>query len=233
MAGEQLGSGGAFVAGHHRPEVGEASTDHLHEVDPEEDQEADRRGEVHTPRRLVATECRGQERQLRRGEDREPTHDDRHAQEQHTAVGDPLGGVVSAGLWWGRLAEVQVVSHHGTDLSEVAGRRDDLSPVTRAPQVHAVGDAVEGEEPPEGEVERHAPGETTLEPEVLVEPVGEEVEPMPADQPDAHAVGVAQVGPVDTQARPDHDREQWEVDPVHPARRAGVFADEDHLVVTR
>ncbi len=104
---------------------------------------------------------------------------------------------------------------------------NDRAPLARSPQVEAIGETVEREQPGEGEVERHPPGKAAFEAEFLVDGVGEQVEPVPTEQADA--VGVSNVGPVDPQPTPDHDGEQREVDPVHPAPGSGVEEDGSSL----
>ena len=61
----------------------------------------------------------------------------------------------------------------------------------------------------------HAFGQTVSDIEGVVEPIGEEMDQCEAA--DADPVNV--IGPVDQRSAPDHDHQDWKVDPVKPADR--------------
>src|SRR5581483_9137828 len=65
----------------------------------------------------------------------------------------------------------------------------------------------------------HAERELVRQPKCPVEPLREKMEQREAAEADAVGVG----SPVNHEAAPDHERQQWEVDPVHPADGAAML----------
>ena len=74
-------------------------------------------------------------------------------------------------------------------------------------------------------MEGHTPGQFAVEAEGFVNPVGEELKEFPTTE--AEYIGVTEVSPVDAQTAPDHDRQQREVDPVHPTVAPTMPLDRD------
>src|SRR5262249_35256471 len=94
-----------------------------------------------------------------------------------------------------------------------------VTPLPGDQGVHDVTESVDREEPHECEVIRHADRQTLLEIQGAVETVGEEVEQRGVA--DANCVFV--VGPIDQKSAPNHDGQERDVEPVHPADGPWVF----------
>ena len=215
-----------FVAGDHRGEVGPAGANHLHDVHGEEDQEADGHDEVDGPSRLVPAEGGGQHVDLCRPVDGQAGHHGQGPKPDDQGVGQALGTVVPA-LGRERLAptEKQVVLCHGDGVFERVAVRQEVAPLTGAPGVEAVQQAVDSEQPTEGEVEGQATGQAALKTKTLIDGVREEVEPVPTHEADTETEWIPQIGPVDAQTAPDHDGQEGKVDPVHPPRPDEMFTN--------
>ncbi len=121
------------------------------------------------------------------------------------------------------------------DVDGVAERpflRPQRAPLAGDGQINRIRDSVESEEPHDEEMPGQAGGDLVGRVEQLPEPVREEAKERPRADPDAiHLmrvlVGRDGIAPVDKKPAPDHEREQREVDPVHPANGTRVFQGED------
>jgi hypothetical protein len=101
-------------------------------------------------------------------------------------------------------------------ITEETSLRKQLTPLTADRHVADVRNAIDEKQPREIEVKGQTPGEVTIEVELGVHVLGQELEQgrvAPSEPVDV-------VGPVDPQATPNHDGEQRKVDPVHPTRCA-------------
>src|SRR5580704_15768196 len=117
---------------------------------------------------------------------------------------------------------MQVVKHDVNRFTKRSAVGQQVSPFAGKQRVRNIEQSVDGEEPHEEEVPRHALREPEPQIQSTVEPVWKEMEP--GDVAPIHPIDV--VGPVDEKSAPDHSGQQRGIDPVKPPHRARMFCFE-------
>ena len=143
----------------------------------------------------------------------QPHHDD-------GGIGDLLRPIIFD-LRGRGLTKVQVMEQDEPRLLKGMPVGKEIAPFAGEQRIEHIDQSVEKEYPHEHKMKGHAFGQTTGQVERLVKGFREKAEEDGMTQ--VNLVDV--VSPIDQESAPDHDSQDREVDPMHPADRQRMFGD--------
>ena len=114
------------------------------------------------------------------------------------------------------------MQHHSPSVAQRVTARRQVAPFPGECQENAVRHAIQHERPEKREVQRHALGQAVIDVQSGIHGIGEKMQECVLPQADPVHV----VGPVDQQAAPQHERQERQIQPMHPTHRPGVLADQ-------
>jgi hypothetical protein len=209
-----------FEAGYHGLKIIPAGEDDLHHMYEEEQAIDQGKNKMDDAGAGIAAEEKSDPVELDGFVDRQPGEDGTEAHDDDTGIGDLLGGVEFS-LGRRGLAEMQIVQQDEPGFFKGMAVGEKITPFAAKECVEYIGESVYKKKPHKDEMKGHAFGQSGAEVECFVKGIWEKGE----DNGVAEVDLVYIVCPVDEHSAPDHDEQDREVDPMHPADGQGMLGN--------